>query len=223
MTLARQIRPIGTAALSVSGSEVFAVGAGETWQLFSLQVTGLYAPFGTVSMAIVPATGTARTLLDRAAIRAGVAVPVMIGDHALMSGDSIRMQASGTDRATVIAAYDSVAASGSTLKRFMVPVTSTSGDVATVPANRRWRVLGLQATGLHAPNVTLTLTAHPAGGSAVDLLRAARIDDARVLPLMTGSWVLEAGDRLSAALAADAELGSNAGAVIYMTVDEEDA
>lgn len=223
MTLGRYPAEVGASQLTVDAATVMTVPAGTSWQLFSMQLTGLYAPFTTVSVGIQPSVGALRTILDRAAIPHGWSVPVFVGDHMLAAGDKVRAQASAAARAVMFASYDAVSASASGLRRFMSALTDTTKTViATVPAGKRWRVIGLQASGLHAPEsaVTLEVTATPPGATspvAYEMLSEGRVPDARVVPLMTGGWVLEAGDVVAATLA---RAGS---VVVYMSVDESDA
>ena len=224
MVLGRSSAPVAASLITAVGSQAFAVPTGIDWQLFSFQVAGLYDPFTTVSVAISPQTGAQRVVLDGAAVPKGSAVPVFVGDHVLKAGDSVRVRASAGGRAVVYASYDAVAAAQAGLRREMVPITSTSEtDIATVPAGKRWRVLGLQASGLQPPESLLTLHLHTAGAGGGDrvMLSGARVPDARAVPLMTGGWVFEPGDRLTAEL--DAAPAGTQGVNVYLSVDEQDA
>ena len=194
------------------------VPAGQTLQLFSMQLSGLFAPYSTCTVEVRPTSGSPVRLLDAAAVPGGSAVPVMVGDHALVGGDQIRATASGVGRVTFLATGDLVSAASSSLARHTTVLASNAqATVATVPAGKRWRVLGLQASGLSAPESQITVHLRTSGDD-YEMLRAAVIPDARAVPLMAGSWVMEPGDQITAQLAA-AEQRVN----VYLTIDETDA
>ena len=196
MTLKRRVPyPItaaDTAALTVPATRV--------WRFTGTQITGKHSPHATVTAKVAPSgvvLADAFTVLDAVPVREGYSIPMVSGVHVLVAGDVVYLSANGDDRATFFASYDETLLAAGDLGRVIVAAPAAEAVIATVPAGKRWRIIGFQASGLYAGGSELTVKIG-VSGTDYTLADGLFVSDAQVEPLLVGNMVLEAGDTIQA-------------------------